>query len=87
LINVREDFLITHPQLEDRRVVRRQHLFSVGIGGGPFIKVEVMEQHSGVKQDLHVHSFINEVNQVVLEQVSVHIGVLVGADVVYHQVY
>jgi len=82
-----ENLWILVSELKNGLVVRNEDLGSVGVCCGPFIKIECIVENTRIKQTSHVDSFIDEVNEVMLEQMGINICVLEFADVIYHEVH
>jgi len=86
-VNLLKDVAIFKSELEHWLVVRLQLLIRVAVGSRPFsvIEVKIVVEDLGVEQGCQLNVLLEQINQVVLEQMTVEVWVLILYDVFDHQ--
>ena len=81
---VLEDIPVGLLELENALIVGFEALSVVVVDGWPLLEIKLVNKHVRIQQSCHLDTHFHQLNKVVLEQIRVHIRVLILDDVVDH---
>jgi hypothetical protein len=79
--NIPEHILIVVAQVKHGIVIRRYHVRLVDMGCRPFLEIKHVVENFALEQLAHANSFLNNIDEVMLKQLRVNVGVLMLYDV------
>ena len=82
-----ENLVVSISKLENGSVIWHQFFLFVDMTLRPFIKNDFLNEDVAFKNLLDVNSLLNQFCEIVLEQITCDVIVLVLHDVVYHAIY